>query len=57
MKVSLTMLLKTSVEKMPALSFATMFMKTQYLYHFATMLMIINLVSSRRAAAGMCSLE
>ena len=52
MKVSLTMLLKTNVEKMSALGFATMFMKTQDLYHFATMLMKMKVVSSRKPAAG-----
>jgi hypothetical protein len=39
MKVSLTMLLKTNVEKMSALRFATIFMKTNKLSNFDTMLL------------------
>jgi hypothetical protein len=39
MKVSLTMLLKTNVEKMSVLKSVTMLMKTSKLWHFDTMLM------------------
>jgi hypothetical protein len=39
MEVSLTMLLKTNVEKMSALKSVTMLMKTSQLYQFETMSM------------------